>query len=320
MKTRALITGITGFVGSHLAEFLLRKKWQVIGTIRWRSKTENIDHLKSKINLIEADVTDFTSIQNAVSLTGPDYIFHLAAQSFVLTSWHAPQYTWTTNTTGTINLLEAVRMCKIDPVIQIAGSSEEYGLVYPHEIPIKEDNPLRPMSPYAVSKIAQDKLALQYHLTYGLKTIVTRAFNHTGPRRGEVFVCSTFAKQIAEIEKNRKKPVIYHGNLEAKRDFTDVRDIVRAYWLAVTKCTPGEVYNICSGEKGTYAISEILEILLSLTKVKIQLQPDPKRMRPSDVSILHGDATKFRKVTGWKPKIPMEKTLKDLLDYWRERV
>lgn len=320
MKVKALITGVTGFVGSHLAEFLLRKKWQVIGTIRWRSKTENIDHLKSKINLVETDVTDLSSMQNAVSLVEPDYIFHLAAQSFVPTSWHAPQHTWTTNTIGTINLLEAVKICKIDPVIHIAGSSEEYGLVYPNEIPIREDNPLRPMSPYGVSKVAQDKLALQYHLSYGLKTLVTRAFNHTGPRRGEVFVCSTFAKQIAEIEKNKRKPIIAHGNLEAKRDFTDVRDMVRAYWLAVTKCIPGQVYNICSEEKGTYQISQILEILLSLSKAKIRLEQDPHRMRPSDVNILQGDSSKFRQVTGWRPKISIEKTLEDLLNYWRGKL
>ena len=176
------------------------------------------------------------------------------------------------------------------------------------------------MSPYGVSKVAQDKLSLQYHMSYGLHTIVTRAFNHTGPRRGDVFVCSNFAKQIAKIEKGLQEPVIAHGNLEAKRDFTDVRNVVKAYWLAATKCKYGEVYNICSGEKGTYSIKQVLEMLIIMSKVKIKTKQDPRRMRPSDVNILYGDSNKFRQQTGWKPIIPFKKTLEDLLDYWRERI
>ena len=317
---RCLITGITGFVGSHLAEYLLSEGYEVYGTARWRSDTKNIDHIKSKIKLIDADLRDAYSVQNAVNQAEPDYIFHLAAQSFVLASWHAPQETLITNIVGNLNILEAVRSSKLKPVIHIAGSSEEYGKVYPNEVPIRETNPLRPMSPYGVSKVGQELLSLQYMESYGLEIIVTRAFNHTGPRRGEVFVTSDFAKQIAEIEKGKRDPIILHGNLEAKRDFTDVRDVVKAYLLAVEKCKAGEVYNICSGDGGIYSIKEVLNLLLSMNNVKIETKQDPNRMRPSDVNILHGDYSKFREITGWKPEINFKQTMKDLLDYWRERV
>ena len=318
---KALITGITGFVGSHLAELLLANGFEVHGIIRWRSKTENIDDFKEKLILHDGDMTDFSSLIKIFSQVKPDYIFHLAAQSFVLSSWRSPSQTLHTNVIGTSNLLEAItnlRDKKFDPIIQLAGSSEEYGLVLPHEVPIKETNPLRPLSPYGVSKVATDMLAHQHLRSYGIKTIVTRSFNSTGPRRGEVFVCSTFAKQIAEIEKEKREPIISHGNLDAKRDFTDVRDIAKAYLLAVEKCKPGEVYNICSGE--TLSMKEMLLILLSLTDVSVKLKEDPERMRPSDVSILHGDYSKFKKATGWQPTINIKKTLEDLLNYWRERV
>jgi GDP-4-dehydro-6-deoxy-D-mannose reductase len=214
--------------------------------------------------------------------------------------------------------LEAVRSLGANPFIQIAGSSEEYGLVYEKELPIKETNPLRPLSPYAVSKVAQDMLGFQYFKSYGQNIVVTRAFNHTGVRRGEPFVTSNFAKQIALIEKGKQKPIIRVGNLEAIRDFTDVRDVVCAYWLALEKCKPGEVYNVCSS-KG-YKISKLLETLLSYSKVKVKIEQDPERIRPSDVPVLIGDYTKFREATGWMPKIPFEKTIQDLLDYWRANV
>ena len=320
---KALITGITGFVGSHLAELLLDKGFEVHGILRWRSKTENIDYFKEKLILHDGDMTDFSSLIKILKQVKPDYIFHLAAQSFVLASWTSPSQTLHTNVIGTSNLLEAItnlRDDEFDPIIQLAGSSEEYGLVLPHEIPIKETNPLRPLSPYGVSKVATDMLAHQHLRSYGIKTIITRSFNSTGPRRGEVFVCSTFAKQIAEIEKGKRDALIFHGNLEAKRDFTDVRDIVRAYLLAIEKCKPGEVYNICSGKKGTFSMKEILSMLLSLTDVSVKLKKDPERLRPSDVSILEGDYSKFKKATGWEPTIEMKKTLEDLLNYWRERV
>lgn len=314
---RALITGVTGFVGSHLAEYLLKEEVEVYGIARWRSKLDNIEHITNNIQLINADIRDGHSLERVIGESKPDYIFHLASQSFVQMSWWAPADTMETNAIGTIHLFEAIMKSEIDPKIQVAGTSEEYGMVYPNELPIKETNPLRPLSTYGVSKVAQDKLAYQYHKSYSLKIVVTRAFNHTGPRRGEVFVTSNFAKQIAEIEKG-KEPVIYVGNLGARRDFSDVRDVVRAYWLALEKCEFGEVYNICS-EK-TRTIQKVLNLLLSMTNKNVEVRQDPSRMRPSDVEILQGDCSKFRKQTGWKPTIPFERTIEDLLNYWRERV
>ena len=316
---KVLITGITGFAGSHLADFLLTKGIDVYGIKRWRSRTENIDHIIGKVKLLEADIRDSHSIENIIEEVEPDYIFHLAAQSFVPTSWKAPAETMTTNVVSTIHILESVRKSKSNPIVHIAGSSEEYGMVYPNEVPIKETNPLRPLSPYGVSKVAQDKLAYQYNKSYGIKTVLTRAFNHTGPRRGYVFVSSNFAKQIIEIEKGLKEPVIRVGNLDPIRDFTDVRDMVRGYWLAANKCKHGEAYNICSGSG--VKIKELLDIMLGFSKRKdIETKKDPARMRPSDVEILIGDSTKFREVTGWKPEIPLEKTMEDLLNYWRKRI
>jgi len=317
---RVLITGITGFAGSHLAEYILNNKpgVEVYGLIRWRSRLENIQHIINKIHLIEADLKDAYSVKKALAKIKPDWIFHLAAQSFVPSSWRLPAETMSINVIGQINLFEAILELKISPRIHVAGSSEEYGLVYPNEIPIKETNPLRPLSPYAVSKVAQDLLAFQYFKSYGLDTVRTRGFNHTGPRRGEVFVTSNFAKQIAEIEKGLREPVIMVGNLEAKRDFTDVRDMVKAYWLCLEKGESGEVYNIGSGK--TYQISQILDILLSYSKLNVKIKKDPERMRPSDVPILIADNTKFTKLTNWKPEIPIKQTLLDLLNFWRERV
>ena len=273
-------------------------------------------HIKDRINLIETDMRDSHSVVGLIKNTEPDLIFHLAAQSFVPTSWNAPQDTIYTNVIGTVNLLEAVRSSKIDPKIHIAGSSEEYGLVNHDEVPIKETNQLRPLSPYGVSKVAEEMLGFQYFRSYSLKSVITRAFNHSGPRRGDVFVESNFAKQIADIERG-EKPVMYVGNLEAQRDFTDVRDVIKAYVMALEKCRPGETYNICS-EKAV-KIKDMLDMLLSMSKKNILIERDEKRMRPSDVNLLVGDCSKFRKATGWKPEIPLEKTLEDLLDYWRQK-
>lgn len=317
---RVLITGITGFAGSHLADYILQNHpgVEVHGLVRWRSRLENILHLKDKIKLHEADLKDGVSLKKCLEEVKPDRIFHLAAQSFVPTSWRCPSETFTINAVGQINLFEAVLSLKLSPKIQIAGSSEEYGLALPEEMPMKETNLLRPLSPYAVSKVAQDLLAYQYFKSYGLKTVRTRGFNHTGPRRGEVFICSSFAKQIAEIEKKKRKPVIYVGNLEAKRDFTDVRDTVGAYWLSLEKGKEGEVYNIGSGK--AYSMKEVLDMLLSLASINIKIDVDPTRLRPSDVPILVSDCTKFTQLTGWKPTIPFKQSLQDLLDYWRERI
>ena len=317
---RVLITGITGFAGSHLAEYILANHpdVRVFGFVRWRSRMDNIVHIQNKVELHEADIKDVISLKKALADIKPDRIFHLAAQSFVPASWRLPAETFAINAIGQINLFEALLSLKLNPKIHIAGSSEEYGHVNPDEVPMKETNPLRPLSPYAVSKVAQDLLAYQYFKSYGMKTVRTRGFNHTGPRRGDVFVTSNFAKQIAEIEKRKKEPVIHVGNLEAKRDFTDVRDIVRAYWLAAEKGEDGEVYNVGTGK--AMAMKEMLDILLSLSKAKVKIKMDPERLRPSDVPILQSDCSKFVRLTGWKPQIPLEQTFKDLLNYWRERV
>jgi GDP-4-dehydro-6-deoxy-D-mannose reductase len=317
---RVLITGITGFAGSHLAEYILANHpgVEIFGIIRWRSRMDNIVQIQNKVRLLEADLKDPTSLRAALSEAKPERIFHLAAQSFVPTSWKCPAETFAINAIGQINLFESILSLNLSPRIQIAGSSEEYGQVFSDEIPMKETNPLRPLSPYAVSKVAQDLLAFQYFKSYGLKAIRTRGFNHTGPRRGDVFVTASFARQIAEIEKKKRPPVIYVGNLEAKRDFTDVRDVVRAYWLSLEKGAEGEVYNIGSGQ--AYSMQELLDLLMSLSRARMEVKVDPSRLRPSDVPVLLADASKFRDLTGWKPRIPFKQTILDLLNYWREKV
>jgi len=316
---KILITGVTGFVGSHLAEYCLSldQQVEVIGTCRWRSRRENIEHLEDAINLYECDLRDASSVKTLLADIQPERIFHLAAQSYVPSSWNSPGETITTNVIGQLNIFEAMRETNSTASIQIAGSSEEYGLVHPEEAPITEENPLRPLSPYAVSKVAQDMLAYQYFQSYGLRVVRTRAFNHTGPRRGDVFVTSNFAKQIAEIEAGQRPPIIHVGDLNPKRDFTDVRDIVRAYWLSLEHCSLGEVYNVASGK--AYRIKEVLKILLDNSEQDIEVVEDPERLRPSDVPLLLGDNSRFCKATGWSPEIPFEQTAKDLLDYWRER-
>ncbi|RJP34648.1 MAG: SDR family oxidoreductase [Actinobacteria bacterium] len=316
---RILITGITGFVGSHLAEYALDKEGvEVFGTVRWRSRMDNVEDIQDRIHLIDCDLRDNVAVKNTLDEVRPEYIFHLAAQSFVPTSWKAPAETLTTNIISELNLLESIRDLKLDTRIQVAGSSEEYGLVFEDEAPIKEDNPLRPLSPYAVSKVAQDYLAYQYNQSYGIFTVRTRAFNHTGPRRGQVFVTSDFSRQVALIEKGKKEPVIEVGNLEARRDFSDVRDIVRGYWLCLEKGEPGEVYNLGSGKAIT--IQELLDLILSMSDVEIEVRRMPERMRPSDVELLLCDYGKLNRISGWKPEIPFEQTVRDLMNYWRERV
>ncbi|MCK4722747.1 MAG: GDP-mannose 4,6-dehydratase [Dehalococcoidia bacterium] len=338
---RVLITGVTGMAGSHLAEYLLNiEGLEIYGTYRWRSRVDNLDDLRkagkvniitggfesmlhertdsSKLNLIEADITDSFSMKWVIGAVKPDRIFHLAAQSYVHASWGAPAETLHTNIIGEVNLLEAVRSAGIDPIIHIAGSSEEYGLVLPDELPVKETNPLRPLSPYGVSKATQEMIAYQYFMSYGLKSVITRAFNHEGPRRGEVFVTSNLAKQIVEVEKGLKPPVLYVGDLSSVRDWSDVRDVIKAYWLVTEMGTPGEVYNIGSGIGRE--VREMLDMLLGMSNVDIEVEVDHARLRPSDVKVLICDSTRFRKLTGWAPQITFDKTLRDLLDYWRERV
>lgn len=316
---KSLITGITGFAGSHLAEYLLTMEGvEVYGTFRWRSRLENIAGFVDRVTLVECDLRDRVSVDRLLDSVRPDVIFHLAAQSFVPTSWNAPAETLMTNLLGELNIFESVRRLNIPARIHVAGSSEEYGLVYEDEVPITEANPLRPLSPYGVSKVAQDLLAWQYHRSYGLHTVRTRAFNHTGPRRGAVFMTSNLARQVAEIELGLREPVLEVGNLEAIRDFTDVRDVVRAYWLAVAHGEPGEVYNIASGR--AWSVKEVVEMFQGMSRVSFAVRQDPERLRPSDVPVLLGDSSRFRKRTGWEPLIPFEKTLSDLLDWWRERL
>lgn len=320
MPRKVLITGITGMAGSHLAELLIKEEpeFQVFGTKRWRSSLVNIEAFHDKLVLWDCNLTDATDSLKLIQAVRPDYIFHLAAHSFVPDSWKAPHVTLHDNIIMQLNIFEAIRHTGLDPVIQVALSSEQYGRVLPEELPITEKNPFRPLSPYAVSKVAQDMLAYQYHQSYGMRVIRTRAFNHEGPRRGEVFVTSNFAKQIAEIEAGLKPPVLYVGNLKARRDWSDVRDVVRAYWLSVQHCVPGDAYVIASGVGRS--IQEMLDYLLSLSKVKIEIAVDPARQRPSDVELLVGDASKFKRATGWSARYTFEQTMSDLLDYWRQRV
>lgn len=317
---RILITGVNGFVGSHLCDLILKNGYgEISGLTRTKNANlENIAHIKEKINLVVSDITDYHSISKAIAETQPEIIFHLAGQSFVPASWRAPIETMNVNVMGSLNLFEAVRNSGFDPVIQIAGSSEEYGFVTEAELPITEKQELRPLSPYGVSKAAMDLLGYQFNKSYGMKIIRTRAFNHTGPRRGEVFASSDWSKQIAEIEAGKREPVIFVGNLEPRRDFTDVRDMVRAYWLAVQKCKPGEVYNIC--HESTVQMRETLNTLLSMSKKKIKIEVDQKKLRPSDVPVLYGSCKKFRQQTGWLPEIEFRQTLRDVLNYWREKV
>jgi GDPmannose 4,6-dehydratase/GDP-4-dehydro-6-deoxy-D-mannose reductase len=248
----------------------------------------------------------------------PDWIFHLAAQSYVPYSFTAPAETLGTNVIGTTNLLDAMRITGCEAKVHICSSSEVYGQVREDEVPITETNPFRPASPYAVSKVGEDMVALQYFLSYGIKTVRTRMFTHTGPRRGDVFAESAFAKQIAEVEAGVRQNPIKVGNLASVRTLADVRDATRAYWLLMEKCPPGEVYNI--GGDRTMTIGELLEILKGFANCKIEHEVDPALLRPSDVTLQIPDSSRFKAITGWKPEIPPEQTLSDLLDYQRERV
>jgi GDP-4-dehydro-6-deoxy-D-mannose reductase len=316
---KALITGIAGFAGSHLAEYLLRQQTaEVYGTVRANTRLNHIKHLERDVRLMECPLTDPSAVEQVLAQVQPDHIYHLAAQSFVPASWSNPAETLHNNVFGQLHMLEAVRRLQLDCKILIACSSEEYGHVEPGELPVQESNPLRPLSPYAVSKVTQDYMGYQYYKNYGMFIIRTRSFNHTGPRHGENMVTSNFAKQIAEIEKGSRPPVLMVGNLQAKRDFSDVRDVVRAYSLVLEKGKAGECYNVASGTGIT--IAELLRELLSLSSLTIRTEEDPLRLRPSDVEALVGDYSKLHETTGWKPEIPLRQTLEDLLNYWRSTI
>lgn len=313
---RALITGISGFVGSHLAEYLLEHTdWQVAGTVY--GPEDNIEHLRDRLELYPAELSELETVTSVIEQAKPDYIFHLAAQPLVSLSRRDPWATLANNIRLQLNILEAVARLGSTTRILVVGSSEEYGLVQPDELPIKETNPLRPTSPYAVSKVAQDMLGLQYHLSHKLFTVRVRPFNHVGPRQRLGFVAPDFARQIAEAEAGLQGPVIQVGNLEPQRDFSDVRDVVRGYHLLITQGEPGEVYNL--GSEQARLVRELLEKLMAMSKVPITIEQDPERLRPTDVPVMVSDCTKIREQTGWRPRISFEQSLQDVLDYWRER-
>jgi GDPmannose 4,6-dehydratase len=325
MNKRALITGITGMVGSHLADYLLANTdWDVYGMCRWRSPLDNVEHLLDRVNrkdrvyFIDGDLCDYISLQNAVGESKPDYVFHLAAQSYPRTSFSAPIHTLDTNILGTERLLEALRRCPgIDPIIHVCSSSEVFGRVPPEKLPIAEECSFHPASPYAISKIGTDCVGRFHAEAYGQKVVVTRMFTHTGPRRGDVFAESTFAKQIAMIEQEMIPPVVKTGNLNSLRTWSDVRDAVRAYYLLVTvNPIPGEYYNI--GGSYSCTVGDMLKHLISISSRKdIKVETEGSRLRPLDADLQVPDTTKFKKHTGWEPLISFEKTMQDLLDYWR---
>lgn len=313
---RALITGINGFIGSYLAEYLLNKRLEVYGAVHKMKHLENITHLKNVITLSKCDVRSPTAVKNVVRKSRPGLVFHLAAQSRPDISWGNPRETMETNVMGTVNIFESIRELELDPKILVACSSAEYGFIAENEEPIKEDHQLLPLSPYGVSKVAQDLLAYQYFQNFNVKTIRVRIFGATGPRKtGDV--CSDFARQIAEIEHEKRKPIVSVGNLDARRDLMDVRDTVEAFWLLMKKGRIGDVYNICSSK--AYKIGDILNKFLEMSEIAIRIEVDPKKLRPSDEPIILGDNSKIRKDCGWRPKIPIEKTLEDTLNYWRKR-
>jgi GDP-4-dehydro-6-deoxy-D-mannose reductase len=318
---KVLITGIAGQTGSHLADYLLEthaSNWEVHGTIRYRSDLTNIKDILDLVALHDCDLRDAHNVEKMIAKIKPDKVFHLAATSFVRSSFDQAAEVINNNVTSQVNVMESLLRHNPHAVMQIACTSEEYGLVKPEETPITENNPIRPLSPYGVSKVAQEKLGYQYNQSYGLKVIITRTFNHCGPRRGDAFVESSFCKQVAMVEAGKQEPVIYHGNLESVRDYTDARDVVEAFWLATEKCPPGEPFNICSGKGIT--IEQLLDNILSLSNITIQKRPDPDRMRPSDVKLLIGDSSKFRDLTGWEPRIPFKQTMNDLLEAWRKKI
>lgn len=327
MTKRALITGITGMVGSHLADYLLEHTdWEIYGLCRWRSPLDNISHLLPRINandrvhLLYGDLRDYLSIHEAVKKAQPDYVFHLAAQSYPKTSFDSPLDTLETNVQGTANVLEALRKNDIQAIIHVCASSEVFGRVPKDKLPIDEECTFHPASPYAISKVGTDLIGRYYAEAYNMTVMTTRMFTHTGPRRGDVFAESTFAKQIAMIEAGLIPPVVKTGNLDSLRTFADVRDAVRAYYMLVTvNPIPAAYYNI--GGTYTCTVGDMLKTLLSMSTVKdIQVETDPERLRPIDADLQVPNTAKFNAVTGWKPEIPFEKTMRDLFEYWRERV
>ena len=323
MTENILITGITGFVGSHLAELILEKKYTVYGLKRWHlSKMRNVQKIMDQIEWIDCDITDPISVKNALKISNPEKIFHLGAESFVSPSWNHPSHYMDVNYKGTVNILESMRELEMKSRILIPGSGEEYGEIHEDELPISENSILRPVNPYAVTKIAQDLIASVYFRSYGINVVRVRSFNHEGPRRDKVFGIPSFAYQIARIEQGLQEPIIKTGHTGDKRNFTHIRDLVEAYWIAIEKCKPGELYLIGSDEmEKIYTYREIIDKLISLSDIgKISVKQVPEYTRPTNVPRLIGDTSKFRNLTGWKPKISVDKILEDTLEYWRDFV
>jgi len=314
---RALITGISGFVGAHLAEYLLHETdCEVAGTVF--GPMDSIAHLRRRLQLYPAELSHLEVVSFILADAKPDLIFHLAAQPLPALSFKDPWFTLENNIRMQLNLLEAMQQLSLPARILVVGSGEEYGLIRPQDLPVTEEAPLRPMNPYAVSKVAQDMLGLQYFLSYGVEAIRVRPFNHIGPGQRLGFVVPDLAKQVAEAEAGKRDPVIAVGSLDVSRDFSDVRDVVHAYYLALTKGEAGEVYNVGSGN--AHSIRFILDGLLRLSLVPLKYRQDAERVRPVDVPCVQADVSKLRAATGWEPLIPIERSLADILDYWRTRV
>jgi len=313
---RVFVTGVSGFVGHHLAAFLAAEQpdAELFGAVR---QGEERALVPPGVHALEADLTDYFSVEAALEAARPDRVVHLAAQSSVQQSWVDPAGTLRINVHGLLNLLEGLRRLKQSPRVLVVGSADEYGAAEARNLPLQEDAPLLPSSPYAVSKVAQGFLALQYALAHGMGIVRTRTFPHTGPGRGEQFAEASFARQIAEIEAGMRAPQLEVGNLDAVRDFSDVRDVVRAYWLLIEKGRAGEVYNVCSG-RGV-RIRELLTRLLALSSVAAQLRTDPARLRPVDIPELVGSNARLCDATGWQPRFALDDTLRDLLEDWRRR-
>ncbi|MBI4954147.1 MAG: GDP-mannose 4,6-dehydratase [Myxococcales bacterium] len=325
MGAKVLITGATGFVGSHLVDLALaRGDVEVHATRRWSSRMSLLDHVpdvERRVRFHTCDLTDPFSVHDVVARVRPDVVFHLGAQSFVSPSWEQPDVYFRTNALGTLYLLEALRRLDLAATrVLLPGSGEEYGAVPEAELPITPATILRPVNPYAVSKVAQDLLGYEHHVSYGLHVVRVRAFNHEGPRRDRVFALPSFAWQIARIEAGRAAPVVEVGHLDALRNWTDVRDMVRAYWLAVERCPPGELYLVGSDALAT--VRQCLERLLALSpdRDRIRVEERPELVRRTEVPRLVADVEPFRRATGWAPRIPLDETLKDTLAYWRGRV
>jgi GDP-mannose 4,6-dehydratase len=315
----ALITGIGGSGGSYLAEYIAEHHPQVKlhGFARWHSTTqENLAGLKGKVSVHEVDLNDFGSVIEALQAVRPDAIFHLAAHANVRASFITPQAVLSNNILGTSNLFEAVRIAKLDPLIQLCSTSEVYGQVDPKDVPIREEAPMRPASPYAVSKVAQDLLGYTYFAAYRMRIIRTRMFAYLNPRRIDLFATS-FARQVARIEVGLQSDLL-HGNLDSVRTIVDVRDAMRAYWEALLRCEPGEVYNI--GGTATMSVGEVLKRLIAMARKPIPTRLDAALLRPADVTLQIPNVDRFVAATGWKPKYSFDDSLSHLLDYWRRRV